>query len=313
MPATLGYWKLRGLAQPIRLLLEFVGEKYEEQIYERDDGEKWFSKKFELGLDLPNLPYYIDDKCKLTQSLAILRYIADKHGMSKCILRFSLHWFSLVGSTPEERARVSMIEGAAVDLRQGLSRISYDPKFEQLKEGYLKDLPTTMKMWSDFLGKNLYLRGTSLTMSFTLDKSALAVSHMVTESPIAIHNLALRIRACYSPLYPMGSMHTKLLVSLVFSYFSCVRCMTSRIIPLFAVAAQVSHVDFMVYEALDAIRYLEPHCLDHFPNLQQFMSRIEALPSIKAYMESNRFIKWPLNGWHAQFGGGDAPPSHEKK
>nr|P56598.2 RecName: Full=Glutathione S-transferase class-mu 26 kDa isozyme 1; Short=GST1; AltName: Full=Fh1 [Fasciola hepatica]prf//1905266D glutathione S transferase:ISOTYPE=GST1 [Fasciola hepatica] len=221
MPAKLGYWKIRGLQQPVRLLLEY-GEKYEEQIYERDDGEKWFSKKFELGLDLPNLPYYIDDKCKLTQSLAILRYIADKHGM--------------IGSTPEERARVSMIEGAAVDLRQGLSRISYDPKFEQLKEGYLKDLPTTMKMWSDFLGKNPYLRGTS-----------------------------------------------------------------------------VSHVDFMVYEALDAIRYLEPHCLDHFPNLQQFMSRIEALPSIKAYMESNRFIKWPLNGWHAQFGGGDAPPSHEKK
>ncbi|KAA0198117.1 Allergen Aca s 8 [Fasciolopsis buskii] len=163
------------------------------------------------------LPYYIDEKCAITQSLAILRYIADKHGM--------------IGSTPEERARVSMIEGAAVDLRNGLSRISYDSRFNELKEGYLNDLPTTLQIWSKFLGANQYLRGSS-----------------------------------------------------------------------------VSHVDFMVYEALDVIRYLDPHCLDKFSNLQQFMSRIEALPSIKAYMESKRFIKWPLNGWNAHFGGGDAPP-----
>ncbi|VDP78910.1 unnamed protein product [Echinostoma caproni] len=71
----------------------------------------------------------------------------------------------------------------------------------------------------------------------------------------------------------------------------------------------VTHVDFMVYEALDVIKYLQPNCLDKFTNLAQFMSRIEALPNIKAYLESNRFIKWPLNGWSAHFGGGDAPPS----
>ncbi|THD18760.1 Glutathione S-transferase mu class [Fasciola hepatica] len=232
MPAKLGYWKLRGLAQPVRLFLEYLGEEYEEHLYGRDDREKWFGDKFNMGLDLPNLPYYIDDKCKLTQSVAIMRYIADKHGMRKCIFSLKPKLFTLVGTTPEERARISMIEGAAMDLRIGFGRVCYNPKFEEVKEEYVKELPKTLKMWSDFLGDRHYLTGSS-----------------------------------------------------------------------------VSHVDFMLYETLDSIRYLAPHCLDEFPKLKEFKSRIEALPKIKAYMESKRFIKWPLNGWAASFGAGDAPPS----
>ncbi|VDP91749.1 unnamed protein product [Echinostoma caproni] len=150
MSPVLGYWKLRGLAQPIRLLLEFVGDKYEERLYDRQDREKWQSDKYNLGLDLPNLPYYIDGNVKLSQSLAILRYIADKHGM--------------IGSTPEERARVSMVEGAACDLRQGLSRIAYNPQFEQLKHDYLENLPATLTMWSKFLGDKHYLLGNSVSI-----------------------------------------------------------------------------------------------------------------------------------------------------
>ncbi|KAF5396276.1 Glutathione S-transferase mu class [Paragonimus heterotremus] len=218
MSPVLGYWKLRGLAQPIRLLLEFVGDKYDEKLYDRNDREKWFKEKFTMGFGLPNLPYYQDGNLKLTQSLAILRYIADKHKM--------------LGNTPEERATISMIEGALGDLRNGVSRIAYNEKFEELKVDYLKNLPATLRMWSEFLGDKPYL-------------------HHSTPS----------------------------------------------------------HLDFMFYEALDVLHYLEPTCLDAFPNLSQFMHRIEAIPNIKAYMESDRFIKWPLNGWLAFFGGGDAPPS----
>ncbi|VDP92603.1 unnamed protein product [Echinostoma caproni] len=220
MVAKLGYWKIRGLAQPIRLLLEFVGEPYEEVLYDEGDKEKWHSEKFNLGLELPNLPYYIDDHVKLTQSLTILRYIAEKHGLST------------VGVTPEERARISMIEGAVIDLRFGLGRIAYSPQFEQLKVDYLKNLPSILQMWSKFLGERKYLMGDSVT-----------------------------------------------------------------------------HLDFLLYEALDVHKHLEMHCLDQFTNLVQFMHHIEELPKIKAYMGSSRFIKWPLHMWFAPFGGGHAPPS----
>ena len=59
------------------------------------DHNEWLKEKYSLGLKFPNvshtifskiviflqLPYYIDGDVKLTQSSAILYYIADKYGM----------------------------------------------------------------------------------------------------------------------------------------------------------------------------------------------------------------------------------------
>jgi glutathione S-transferase len=62
---TLGYWYVRGIAQPIRLLLSYSGLEFEEVIYETK--EQWFDGvKFNLGLDFPNVPYLIDGDFKLT-------------------------------------------------------------------------------------------------------------------------------------------------------------------------------------------------------------------------------------------------------
>ncbi|THD20590.1 Glutathione S-transferase [Fasciola hepatica] len=183
--------------------------------------------------------------------------------MRKCIFSPKPKLFTLVGSTPEERARISMIEGAAMDLRIGFGLTCYNPKFEELKGDYLKGLPTTLKMWSDFLGDRQYLTGSSVSFNFSF-----GITHGCTERQ--------RIPDC-----PV--------------------CRVTRF--------QVSHVDFMVYEALDCIRYLAPQCLDDFPKLKEFKNRIEDLPKIKEYMKSERFIKWPLHSWTSPFGGGDAPPA----
>ncbi len=66
MAPILGYWKLRGLGEPIRLLLAHTGQEYEMKEYsigpEPDyDKSEWLDEKFNLGLDFPNLPYYIDE------------------------------------------------------------------------------------------------------------------------------------------------------------------------------------------------------------------------------------------------------------
>ena len=50
-------------------------------MYEQADDlstQDWLSKKFNLGLDFPNLPYFKDGDLSLTESIAIHRYIADK-------------------------------------------------------------------------------------------------------------------------------------------------------------------------------------------------------------------------------------------
>ena len=44
--------------------------------------DEWAKDKFNLGLDFPNMPYYIDGDVKLTQSMAVLRYLARKHGIA---------------------------------------------------------------------------------------------------------------------------------------------------------------------------------------------------------------------------------------
>ena len=75
---VLCYWDIRGLAQPVRLLLAYTGTEYEDKLLScgpAPDYDKscWFDNKFSFGLDFPNLPYYIDGDVKLTQSNAILR------------------------------------------------------------------------------------------------------------------------------------------------------------------------------------------------------------------------------------------------
>ena len=60
------------LAQPIRLLLEYTETKFEDKMMRcgpAPDYDKtcWFGIKHSLGLDFPNLPYYLDGDIKITQ------------------------------------------------------------------------------------------------------------------------------------------------------------------------------------------------------------------------------------------------------
>ena len=81
---TLGYWKIRGLAQPIRLLLAYTNTPFTEVQYE--SREKWFEEdKKNLGLEFPNLPYLIDGDFKLTESSSILNYIVRRSGHNELL------------------------------------------------------------------------------------------------------------------------------------------------------------------------------------------------------------------------------------
>jgi glutathione S-transferase len=118
MTAQLGYWKIRGLAASIRTLLHYCDVPFEDVHYEQGDppelsGAAWLDKKFTLGLVLPNLPYYIDDRGKLVQSLAIMRYIAARHGTRDG------------GGLGHDDPHVDMMAHAAMDLRNAFTRCSY--------------------------------------------------------------------------------------------------------------------------------------------------------------------------------------------
>lgn len=100
--------------------------------------------------DTPQLPYLIDGPTKLTQSIAILHYIARKHNMCE--------WggvpapgggvpgvFGAGGLTPphpaggeteEEKQRVDLLENELLDMRTNFIRLCYSPDFVSTPWGF---------------------------------------------------------------------------------------------------------------------------------------------------------------------------------
>lgn len=98
----LGYWAIRGLAAQIRYMFYYCNVDFEDKLYEVGDApdfdkSSWLNEKNELGLEYPNLPYLIDGDTKLTETVAIMQYVAKKYSPS------------LLGSSAQEVGRISML------------------------------------------------------------------------------------------------------------------------------------------------------------------------------------------------------------
>lgn len=105
-----------------------------------------------LGLDFPNLPYWIDGELRLTQSQAILLHLAKKA--------------RLMGSTDEARAQALMLLGVSADLRDAYVALSYDSAFASAREPFVSGkLAQTVKRLEAYLVKTggPYLLGAELT------------------------------------------------------------------------------------------------------------------------------------------------------
>ncbi|GFU57897.1 glutathione S-transferase Mu 1 [Nephila pilipes] len=144
---TLGYWDIRGLAEPVRYLLHYKKVSFEDKRYSTYDS--WQIDKFRLNLDFPNLPYYIDENVKLTQSTAILRYLARKHDLD--------------GATEEEKVRATLAEQQIIDFRTSMVRTCYNHEFEKIKPEFVKNVPAQLRLFVAFLGERNFLAGDNVT------------------------------------------------------------------------------------------------------------------------------------------------------
>jgi glutathione S-transferase len=213
---VLGYWKIRGFAQPIRLLLNYAGQDFEDKYYECGPApdfsrDCWFNEKFSLGLDFPNLPYYIDGDVKLTQSGTILKYLARK--------------YDLDAKTEAEHIRLDLAMDELIDLRNNMGRTSYSPDFATLKAAFVSSAANKLSEANKFLGSHQWFAGDRLTF-----------------------------------------------------------------------------VDFAWYELLQVLSTMEPSLLDNCDNLKGLVRRFEALPAIKQYLQSDKFLARPFNNKMAAFG-----------
>ncbi|CAG0885300.1 unnamed protein product [Cyprideis torosa] len=159
MPSTFGYWKTRAYGVPIQYLLEYVGEPYEMKWYDFGSppdykGEDWYKEKFTLGLDFPNVPYYIEDGTKLTQSLAIMRYLGRK--------------YNIAGKTEKEKQWIDMAELQALDLRLAFMNVFNQNWNEEGRKKFMssderENLPLFLKLFDDFLKGKKFLVGDEVT------------------------------------------------------------------------------------------------------------------------------------------------------
>jgi len=144
MTVVIKYWDLRGLAESIRLMLEYLDVEYKMEFVA--SREEWALEKYAMGIEYPNLPIYKDDDVTMTQSYAIMRYIARKHEVLAPDMEEEIRW-------------ADVAQGALTDLRIAWGLLCYSKDFENLKQGFLDSLPEKLRSVEEVLGTRMWLAG----------------------------------------------------------------------------------------------------------------------------------------------------------
>jgi glutathione S-transferase len=172
---TLGYWKIRGLAQPTRTLFRYLNVAYTDVLYEQGDGpdfsrDTWLSVKPSIPADFSNLPYLIDGTTVLTQSQTILRYVARKYGSGS----------GLYEGSAETLATIDLMMDQTIDLRSATTAAGYRTSYAAFKES----LPSLLSGFEAVLKKDgrSFIAGGLTIADFTLNE-------VLEQIVIAVHEL----------------------------------------------------------------------------------------------------------------------------
>jgi len=160
MAPILGYWSIRGLAEPMRYLLHYTETEYEEKLYDigpdpATSKAAWLADKDKLGLKFPNLPYYIDGDLKLTESAAIAGHLARKH--------------NLAGDCEEDYIKLEVAQGVVSQINLQFTYICYLPEHESKMDYFVGELPKKIKKFSELIEDGDYILGNKISyMDFHL-------------------------------------------------------------------------------------------------------------------------------------------------
>jgi len=136
---SLGYWGIRGLAHPARMMLVYGGHgNFEDVVYKMGPPPEysradWMDVKFSMNLDFPNLPYLIDHQndVRITESQAIFRYLARE--------------LQIGSSNSQAIAVEEMLGDILKDILGQWARITYSKDFDSLKGDFAKKLPELLQ------------------------------------------------------------------------------------------------------------------------------------------------------------------------
>ena len=152
----LGYWNIRGLAAPMRYILHYKNVDFTDKVYNLGPGPEynkdcWFvDSKPHLAAKMtyPNLPYFVDGDFYLSESAAILKYIAHKYAPE------------LLGKTSQEYAHAEMMQEFVGTLKGKLTGPAYSGSGN--REELLAPCWPILDKIVSFLGSKHWLCGENL-------------------------------------------------------------------------------------------------------------------------------------------------------
>ena len=242
-PYVLGYWNTRALAEPIRLLLVFVGVNWEDKRYQVGspstyDKSAWENEKETLGLSLPNLPYLLNPETglKLTQTRTILRYLWRMHGP-----RDTMSW--------EEELRADMACEFLFEWWANMFDVTYC------------DAPCVRyDVWDKLADKSRHADGLPQCQSGGARFDALLHEYSTTTLPRYLRRVSSFLSEASAEVGGSGQTGSRWLAG-----------------------SHISYADFVLFELLDTHLLLAPTCLDGFEVLRDLWQRFLALPRIASY------------------------------
>src|SRR3989338_6102103 len=144
----IGYWRIRGLLEPLKLLCEYAGQEYVLRQWSFAEVEDYRAFK-ETQPVYCNLPFLRDGDLFLVQSSAILRHLGRRHG--------------LLGDSPLEQALADVVCEQVMDLRNDFINVCYskdEATFNALAEKYVStQLPLSLRKLSCMLGECPFFGG----------------------------------------------------------------------------------------------------------------------------------------------------------
>ena len=156
-------------------MLTYLNVDFQDKIYDlQGDGPEfdygvWMDHREELCLDFPNLPYYIDGPTKLTESGAIMKFIAAKYDAK------------LLGVGAHEIGNVEMMFGVVMDMKIDVTVKCYTTDNKELTEefiyGHLKGI-------EKYLGSKKFLVGDNVTYVDFIFFELLNLCDFVTEGKL---------------------------------------------------------------------------------------------------------------------------------
>ncbi|CAD8208970.1 unnamed protein product [Paramecium octaurelia] len=181
----LGYWSIRGLAQPLRFFLEYIELPYEDKRY--TNPEEWFGKDDQtFNSPFTNLPYLKDGDHTVFESDAIYYYLAHKVNKPE-----------LLGKDAKQQTMVATIRGSVGDFRASFFQWVYGGKetAEAKKEAMLKETGEFFKIYNTTLESSTWLTGDTITyVDFLVweyvDEFLVLAPEVITSKPklVEFHN-----------------------------------------------------------------------------------------------------------------------------